>query len=110
MKKLQEKVAAGTQCFALEADEIDDPRPANAYIVTVDIYMLPKVRAAEDPVDVQKYHIKLDFPTAVNNETLANCIDEVCWGMCQYFISVCMLLGPQISPYYAQGRAVFCAR
>lgn len=59
-------------------DETDDPRPLNEYIVTVEVLLIPKVQNENDGTDVRSFHLKLDFPKAVNNEDLSVAVDQVC--------------------------------
>ena len=94
LKKLKEIASSGQYFVALECDETDDPRPSNDYIVTVDVYLFPKVSKPEDSSDVMKFHVKVSFPTAVNNETISTCIHEVfpmcnvCFRHCTIFFSM----------------------
>ena len=75
VKKLQDIVRNGSYFVAIGADETDDPRPSNAYIVTVEVQLLPK-EITEDYC-VKTFHLQLEFPTEVNNETLSTTIDKV---------------------------------
>ena len=79
VKALQDKIRTGGYFVAVEADETDDPRPENNYCVTVNMFLIPKVKSAEDDHNIEAYHIKLAYPNAVNNETLSMLIDELCF-------------------------------
>ena len=74
---MQQLIGERRHFYALEADETDDPRVTNAFLVAIDVYLLPRVFSPTEEVSVQKFHLKLDYPTAVNNETLSSSIDQV---------------------------------
>ena len=77
IKKLQEVISNGEYFVALESDDTDDARVGNEYLVTVDMCLIPKVSKADGNVDIQKFHVKIDFPKQVNGDTMSVCIDQV---------------------------------
>ena len=45
-------VASGKYFFAIEADETDDPRTSNEYLVSVAVNFIPKIETPEDSTEV----------------------------------------------------------
>ena len=85
IKKLQDIIRSESYFVCLGVDETDDPRPTNEFIVTVEVLLIPKVQAADQSLNCKLFHLKLDFPKAVNNEDLSVAIDQVllsCLSVC----------------------------
>lgn len=74
---MQDLIRTNDHYIAIQCDESDDPRPVNGYVLTLDLTLIPKVTSADDKLDVQTFHCKLDFPSAVNGESLSVFIDQV---------------------------------
>ena len=77
VKKLKRIIEDGSWFVCLSADETDDPRSCNEYIVTVDCTLIPRIASAEADTNVKPYHLEMKFPKAMNTETMSSTIDEV---------------------------------
>ena len=77
LRRPHDIVRNGSYFVAIESDETNDPRPKNNYCVTLDISLLPKVSTVEEKCDVETYHVKFEFPEAVNHESMSSLIDQV---------------------------------
>lgn len=78
IKKIRHIIHQGSFFFAIGVDETDDPRPSNEYLLTVELLLIPKIEKVDDSIDVQRFHLTLDFPTEVNSDTIAGALDKVC--------------------------------
>lgn len=77
-KRLREIIDNGSFYFAIGVDETDDKRPSNDFIVTTELMLIPKVVDQESAkADVQTFHLQLEFPEAVNHDTIASILHEV---------------------------------
>ena len=90
---LRDLVMEGSWYVVIEADETDDPRPENHYVVSVALSLIPKVEKAGDEVGLKKFHIKLEYPSAVNQTTVSSIIDQVVEGC---FIGCYSFLPPRL--------------
>ena len=98
--------------MALESDETDDARVGNEYLVTVDVYLIPKCTTEDGNLDVKKFHVKIDFPKQVNGDTMSVCIDQVTLEYLILFCSISLnpIAGSALSTHSTQRCPVFCAR
>lgn len=62
---------------AIGTDETDDSRPSNDYIMTVEIMLMPKELKVEEEPIAQSFHLQLEFPDAMNQDTLSVNVDKV---------------------------------
>lgn len=69
VKKLKRIIEDGSWFVCLSADETDDPRSCNEYIVTVDCTLIPRIASAEADTNVKPYHLEMKFPKAMNTKT-----------------------------------------
>lgn len=77
VRLLQDVVRSGKYYVAIESDETDDPRANNAFIVTVDVSLIPKVDSESGEHSARKFHIQLQYLQKVDHETLSQAIDKV---------------------------------
>ena len=77
IERLRELIKTGQYFVSIGADETDDARPTNDYILTVDCVLIPKIKTADDDVAIQNFHLGLQFPDEVNSESMALTIDKV---------------------------------
>ena len=83
-QKLQEIIRNGSFYIAIGVDETDDKRPSNEYIVTCELMLIPKVAPDNANCDVQSFHLRMEFPDAVNHESMALVLDGVCFSFSMF--------------------------
>ena len=77
-KRLQDIIREGKFFIGIGVDETDDPRPSNEYIVTVECLLIPKIESSDSADNARRFHLKLEFPSAVNGHTVSMTLDRVC--------------------------------
>lgn len=102
-------VASGKYFFAIEADETDDPRTSNEYLVSVAVNFIPKIETPKDSTEVHRFHVMLDFPKEVNGETISSTIDKVFFSFSNVPAS-CLISGPSLNQHPTHGCFILCAR
>ena len=70
-------IKTGKYFVSIGANETDDARPMNDYILTVDCVLIPKITSADDEAEIQNFHLGLQFPDEVNSESMALTIEKV---------------------------------
>lgn len=77
VKKLQDIIRHGHFYCAIGIDETADARVSNDFMLTVELVLIPKVATPDDDTAVRRFHLSLEFPSEVNNQTIALALDKV---------------------------------